>query len=183
MAKIRAIDNFIINRVKELREKLEIGQEELSKRIYGDDGSNLVGSVESDKPIGYNDHHLNVFANYFSSVAQSLDKYILLEKGLKEKYEITDFYPENPIDDILIEKYVTKLPLNTYPSGVLKLLSQEKDTFLRVWRTIREITDYCNSRFNKNWGSNEFSGALAYAEKIGLFAREGENSARYKLIE
>lgn len=183
MAKIKAIDNFVINSVKEIREKLEIGQEELSEQVYGSEGSNLVGAVESEKSIGYNDHHLNAFANYFSAAASVLDEYIRQERGLKEKYEITDFYPENPMDDELIDKKIKKVSLDSYPSGALKLLAKEKDEFISFWRSIREITDHCNSRFNKKWTSNEFSGALAYAEKIGLFAREGENSPKYKLTE
>ena len=183
MAKIKAIDNFLINSVKEIREKLEIGQEELSEEVYGSEGSNIVGTVESEKPVGYNDHHLNAFANYFSAVARSLDEYIRQERGLNENYEITDFYPEKPMADELIDKKINKVSLDSYPSGALKLLAKEQDEFVKFWRSIKEITDYCNSRFNKEWGSNEFSGALAYAEKIGLFAREGENSPRYKLAD
>lgn len=183
MAKVKAIDNFIANRVKEIRVLLEIGQEELSKEVYGEDGSNVVGTVESKKPIGYNDHHLNAFANYFSAVAGGLEEYVRLERGLKDTYDVADFYPEEPLKDELVEKVIKKVSLDSYPSGTLQLLHQEKSKFMKQWRKIKEITDYCNSRYNQSWTTSEFSGALAYADKIGLFEREDENSPRYRLKE
>ncbi len=181
-AKIKSIDNFLINRVKELRIAFNLFQKDLSRGINDNPNSNYVSLVENNnETTGYNDHQLNIFANIFSKKAEVMDEELLSRLGLKRKYSIADFYPDYPLDEEIVEKDIKFIPNTLKASGALFILVESKDDFLNDWHNSKEFSEYCNAKFNNNWTRDIFNGTLAYAHGKGLLERESEDSPKYRL--
>lgn len=182
--KLKAIYIYIINEVKRIRINFGVTQLELSAEINDTPGNNLVGSAESNSTtISYNDHHLNVFANYFTYLASKLDDESLKENGLKKEYKIEDFYPQEPITESIVEKDIAHYPKGLFPSGAIFVLIEEKNVYLNEWRTIKEICDFCNKEFDKEWKQSDFTRILLDASSAGKIMRFNENIAKYKQVE
>ncbi|MEO7215547.1 hypothetical protein [Mucilaginibacter sp.] len=176
MAKISIseLHNYIINTVRVIRLELDITQLALSKKFDSLSDTNLIGLVESEKtPTTYNDSHLNIIAKIFSEKAKQLGK------G-KSEYIILDFYPSGPLSEISVEKTIDSIPKNLQATGTLNLLLENKDPLFNEWRTVKEITDYCNEFAGKEWKTTDFTSVVARAEATQKLQRLGENEPKYK---
>ncbi|AMP98665.1 DNA-binding protein [Pedobacter cryoconitis] len=89
MSEISKIEQYVIDKVREIRMKAEISQSNLSAGM--ELSSKFVGNVESSKtPDKYNINHLNKIAE-------------ILQCSIK------DFFPDKPISgEILKKKTITK---------------------------------------------------------------------------
>lgn len=179
---IKSVDNFIINQVKEVRIAFNLTQKDLSEKINDNPESNFVSPVENnDTTTCYSDHHLNIFATFFNSLASTMTNSELEERGLRRNYSLADFYPDSPVEEKLVEKDIKFIPNKLKASGALFILIESQDAFLNEWHSSIEFADYCNSKFNRNWTRDIFNGTLAHAHKKGLLAKESEDTPRYKL--
>ena len=167
IAFVLPVMQFIIDRIREIRLELGLSQRDVSKLINPDTDSNLLGSIEGLKRNnGYTDHHLNLIAHGFTQRAQQmlseLDANFIRQSNIKSQYTIYDFYPKETLGDIPQPKTKIDIPKNSGPSGTLNAILETKDFFNQP-HTIREITDYCNSFYNKDWKSNNLTSTLDYA--------------------
>lgn len=154
--KIFPVQQCIIDNVRAIRLELDITSEELSKRVSPSGSLSLIGNIESSKSIAtYTDQILNAIALVYTEVSRS--------KNLgKKDYTVFDFYPKNPVSDIPQVKTKLDILEESGPTGTLNAILETKDFFSQP-RTIREITDYCNSFYNRDWKSNNLTSTLDYA--------------------
>lgn len=156
--KIHPVEQYLIDSVRAIRVKLGISAEELSKRVSPSTSLSLIGNIESAKSIAtYTDQLLNAIAKVFTEISK--------EQGGKE-YTVIDFYPKKPLSDIPQTKTKLDILRSAGPTAILTAILEFKD-FLNQPRSIREITDYCNSFNNKNWKSNNLTSTLEYAVRKG----------------
>lgn len=154
--KIFPVQQYIINSVRTIRLELHMTAEELSKQVSPSGSLSLIGNIESPKSIAtYTDQILNAIALVYTEVSRS--------KNLGSKdYTIFDFYPKKPVKDILQVKTKIDILEESGPTGTVNAILETKDFFNKP-RTIREITDYCNSFYSKDWKSNNLTSTLEYA--------------------
>lgn len=79
------IDNFIVEKVKEIRESKGLTQEEVDIKLGFSSGSGFVGHAENDGRQKYNIYHLNELAKIFDcDIADFLPHPHQEENSLKE---------------------------------------------------------------------------------------------------
>jgi len=175
---------YIIDRVRLIRHELGLSQREVSRFLSPDTDSNILGNIESIRTNnGYSDHNLGILAHSFTDYARKLlremDKGAIANSHIKEEYTVFDFYPEKPLSDILQIKTKVELPEGISLTGTLNLILETKD-FLNHPRTIREITEYCNSFHDKNWKSNNITSTLEFFVKKSKLKKFEDNDGGVK---
>lgn len=175
----------IINAVKKARLELGLSQRDVSKILSPDSSSNLLGGIESSqRPDKYTDDHLNKIAKVFTLMAQKIQKEFDSEPGnttkIKTEYTIFDFYPPEPLPDGEQIKEIETQPKDLKTTGILNLLLESDDPFIKEWHTIREITEYCSNLMNRSWKSTDFTAIIDRAEKRGYMIKSEDNGVRYK---
>lgn len=167
---ISQLNLYIINAIKRIRLELGLTQRDVSRIINVDADNNLLGSIESNfRSEKYTDENLNKLAKAFSKI------------NINKDYSIYDFYPKEPLEEVLIEKSVVDIPKNIGPTASLVLLLEKKETFLDDWHTVKEITDYCNKCLFTNWKTTDFTSVIARSVESGKLIRFSENDPRYKI--
>lgn len=148
--KITSTEQFIIDQVRRLRLEKGISQKKLSEIISPSSDTSAVGKIESiTTSHRYTDHQLNIIANHFGR-------------------SIYDFYPAEPLSDAPQVKTKVAIPKGLGPTGIINALLEE-GRFFNEPRTIREITDYCNSLYSERRPVTDYTAILErVSEKGGL---------------
>jgi len=129
--KLTPTEQYIIDKVRECRLEKGLSQKRLSEIISPSGDSSAVGKIESiTTSHKYTDHQLNIIANHFGCT-------------------IYDFYPRVPLDDFPQVKTKVAIPKGLGPTGIINALLEEGKFFTEP-RTIREITEYCNSIYGED---------------------------------
>lgn len=173
--KIFPVQQFTIDQIRMIRLDFGITANELSKKVSPSESAGFIAVIESIKsPAFYTDHNLNIIANEFSKYAEKIQRGLDTVEGnviqIKTSYTIFDFYPKEPLSDVPQIKTKIDIPAEVGPTGTLNAILESKD-FFDHQRTIKEITDYCNSFYNKDWKSTNFTSPLEYAVKKGKLKR------------
>lgn len=170
---ISCLHLFIINRIRSIRLELGLSQREVSRILYPDSDSNLLGRIESNLTTHkYTDENLNKLAKAFTLIAK--------QGQLNKKYTINDFYPPEPLEEKLVAKTIIEIPESLGQTGTLNLLLEKNDSFFMEWHSIKEITDYCNLFAKKNWETTDFTSIVDRAEKANKLIRKSEDEALFK---
>lgn len=182
---ISILSLYIINAVRKARLELGLSQRDVSRILYPESSTNLIGGIESDQqPDKYNDDHLNKIAKAFTKIARELqselDSVPETSAKIKTEYTIFNFYPPEPLPEGEQIKTIEKIPKELRATGTLNLLLEQNDPFILQWRSVREITDHCNSLIDKNWKSTDFTAVLDRAEKKGKLIKSEEDGTRYR---
>lgn len=160
---------YVINIIRKIRLELGLSQRDVSRILFPDSDNNLLGSIESNfRKEKYTDEGLHKLAKGFSII------------DTNKVYTILDFYPESPLPEVLVSKFVIEIPDNISPTGTLNLLLEKKDTFFAESHTVKEITNYCNEFMKREWKTTDFTSVVARAEATEKLIRSGENDPKYK---
>lgn len=176
---------YIIDAIRIIRLNLGLSQRDVSRFISPETDTNILGKIESPfKNASYTDQNLNLIAHGFSKRTQELLRETSKNSGefdIKSEYTVFDFYPKKPLGDSLQLKRRIEIPLNLGPSGILNAILETKD-FLDSPRSIREITDYCNSFNDSKWKSTNFTSTLEYAVRKGKLKKTelSDGGVRYQ---
>lgn len=150
--KISPTAQHIINEVRKLRLELGLTQRELSKILSPASDLSIVSNIESIRRSNrYTDHQLNIIANHFGR-------------------SIYDFYPEEPLGDTPQLKTKVAIPKGLGPTGIINALLEE-GRFFSEPRSIREITDYCNSLFSEKRPVTDYTAILERVSEKGGFRK------------
>ena len=170
--KIFPVQQCIIDNVRSIRVELGITSEELSRHVSPSGSTTLIGNIESTKSIAtYTDEILNAIAVAFTDASK--------ENGSIKEYTLFDFYPKKPVSDIPQIKVKLDILDSFGPTGTLNAILETKD-FFDYPRTIREITDYCNSFHDRNWKSNNITSTLEFFVKKGKLKKLEDNDGGVK---
>src|SRR5699024_8966828 len=119
--------------------RLELGlsQRDVSRILYPESSSNLLGGIEGTARTDmYTDENLNKLANAFTELAQ--------QQGNPKEFTLMDFYPPEPIPEVMVKKEIIEIPKVQGPTAVLNTILVSEDDFFDEWRSVKEITEYCN---------------------------------------
>lgn len=164
--KIAPVEQYIIDRVREIRLKLNITAEKLSEKVSPSNSIGFVGNIESSaKAATYTDHNLNLIAAIFSKYAKELN-----DDSIQKDYTVYDFYPKEPLDDTPIIKRAYITPLSPGPTNTLNRVIEETD-FFDIARSLKEITEYCNRFDSTERKTTSFTSPLYIATKNNRLER------------
>lgn len=164
---------YIINKVRSIRLELGLSQRDVSRILYPESSSNLLGGIEGTARTDmYTDENLNKLANAFTELAQ--------QQGNPKEFTLMDFYPPEPIPEVMVKKEIIEIPKVQGPTAVLNTILVSEDDFFDEWRSVKEITEYCNQIVNGNWTTTDFTSTIARAEEKGLLIRLNDAEALYK---
>ncbi|WP_236979876.1 helix-turn-helix domain-containing protein [Membranihabitans maritimus] len=166
---------YIINRVRYIRLELGLSQRDVSRILYPESSSNLLGGIEgSARPNSYTDENLNKLAKAFTEISKQQGNYM--------EYTMKDFYPPEPLPEKMVKKEVIEIPEYLGPTGILNVLLEKGDAFFNDWHSVKEITEYCNRYAIQNWRTSHFTAIIARAEERKKLIRLSENEALYKKL-
>ncbi|QCR22352.1 helix-turn-helix domain-containing protein [Pontibacter sp. SGAir0037] len=150
---ITPTDLYIINRVRALRNEADISQKKLSKLISPSEDTSMIGKIESDTTSHkYTDHHLNIIANILNC-------------------SIHDFYPEHVLSDFPQKKIVDKFPQGMGPTGMLNVIIEAEEDYLKTPRTAKQITALINGENKESRPETDFTAILARKVEAGVLKR------------
>lgn len=177
---IAPVEQYIIDQVRDIRNKLKITAEDLSEKVSPSGSGGFIGNIESAKlPAVYTDHSLNIIARIFTEHAASLN-----DDSLKKEYTLYDFYPKNKLDDLPIEKHIEKIPLGDGPTkGLYNLIKSGKA--LETAQSITQITDEINKNENTAYKTTNITSSVHQAVKTGVLERVdlAEGKVGYKVTK
>lgn len=182
--KITPIRQYNIDTIRRLRLELDITGEELSAEL--DKSLKYIGHIESPAHNAFHtDGGMNQIAIYFSKVAKERQFELNKVSGnitkLKTEYTIYDFYPKNPLPEVLEIKTSSPIPREGGVTATLNALLETSD-FFDAPRKLKEIVDHFNHLQNKNWKDSDFTATLERAWLKGKLKRTDlpDGSVRYQ---
>jgi hypothetical protein len=159
---ISKTDQFIIDAICIIRLNLDLSQKILSGRISDADNISIVSHAESIKTSHkYTDADLHKIAHIFTEEAQKIKDQLTTEQSadFQTDYTIHDFYPNEPLPDVLVIKSKNVMISKVYPTGAVRCLLEDSD-FFGIPRTNKEVTEEANRLFEKSWKTTDFGSPL-----------------------
>jgi len=160
---ITAIDQYIIDAVRSIRLNLDLSQKILSARLSSSGNTSKVGQAESVATNHkYTDADLHEIAHIFTDEAMKIKHHSGAGEyplDFQTEYTLHDFYPKEPLPDILVVKSKNIMISKIYPTGAVGYLIEETD-FLNDSRTTKEVTEEVNRLFEKKWKTTDLGSPL-----------------------
>lgn len=165
---ISSTDQFIIDAIRTIRLNLNLSQNALSEKIR--EYISLVSTIESiTGRHKYTDSQLHEIAHAFTEEAQKIkSQFPTAEQAtnFQTEYTVYDFYPNEPLPDVLVVKSRNVIINKVYPTGAVRYILEDTD-FLSVPRTNKEVTEEANRLFSKTWKTTDFGMPLDRATAKG----------------
>ena len=171
---ISSVALFTINTVRSWRLTLGLTQREVSSEISPGSDSNTLGIIENNfRTEKYTDKHLNKIAQLFTKTAHEI--------GLIKEFSLFTFYPEQPIEELMVEKKIVQRPKElTQTSTLFILLEEKQDPFFNDWHTVAQIAAHCSAYSGKNWTNNDFTAVIKTATQKNKLERKSETESIYR---
>lgn len=144
---ITPTEQHIIDQVRRIRLEAGLTQKKLSQLISPSEDSSMIGKIESVTTYHkYTDHNLNIIAKIL-------------------KCTIYEFYPEQVLSDTPQRKTVLPIPKGLGPTGVITLIIESREDYLKDPLTTKQITALSNSLNKESRPETDFTAILARFEE------------------